>query len=130
MTYSLLGKRPRWNWNCEFRATKTNVYQVNGCLSYVMKKACKNKYLKHKTLSQVEKKAGDSHFWESLKGIKDKFIDPVWFRLKNGTQIRLWEDKWLGNEAFKTCYPNLYNVVRKKQATVNEVLHSSNNVSF
>jgi hypothetical protein len=44
-----------------------------------------------------------------------------WFRLNNGTQIRFWEDKWLGHQAFKTRYPNLYNVVRKKQAIVAEV---------
>jgi len=31
----------------------------------------KNKYLKNKTLSQVEKKAGASHFWASLMGVKD-----------------------------------------------------------
>ena len=67
----------------------------------------KNKYLKNKTLSQVEKKAGDFHFWASLMGVKDQFINLGWFRLNNGTQIRFWEDKWLGHQAFKTRYPNL-----------------------
>ena len=82
-------------------------------------------------LSQVEKKAGDFHFWASLMGVKDQFINLGWFRLNNGTQIRFWEDKWLGHQAFKTRYPNLYNVVRKKQATVAEVLQTAPlNVSF
>ena len=58
----------------------------------------KNKYLKNKTLSQVKKKAGVSHFWASLMGVEDEF----------------WEDKWLGHQAFKPQYPNLYNVMRKK----------------
>jgi hypothetical protein len=53
----------------------------------------KNKYLKNKMLSQVEKKAGDSHFWASLMGFKDRFINLSWFRLNNGTQIRFCEGK-------------------------------------
>ena len=57
----------------------------------------KNKYLKNKTLSQVEKKGGVSHFWASFMGVKDQFINLGWFRLNNGTQIRFWEDKWLGH---------------------------------
>jgi hypothetical protein len=31
----------------------------------------KNKYLKNKMSSRVEKKAGDSHFWARLTGVKD-----------------------------------------------------------
>jgi len=45
----------------------------------------KNKYLKNKTLSQVEKKGGVSHFWASFMGVKDQFINLGWFRLNNGT---------------------------------------------
>ena len=74
----------------------------------------KNKYLKNKTLSQVEKKAGVSYFWASLMGVKDQFLNLGRFRLNNETQIRFWEDKWLGHRAFKTRYTNLCNVVCKK----------------
>ena len=76
----------------------------------------KNKYLKNKKLSQVEKKAGDCHFWAGLMSVKDQFINLGWFRLNNGTQIRFWKDKWMGHQAFKTRYPNLYNMVHKVQA--------------
>jgi hypothetical protein len=31
----------------------------------------RNKYLKNKTLSQVSKKVGDSHFWMGLMAVKD-----------------------------------------------------------
>jgi len=48
----------------------------------------KNKYLKNETLSQVEKKAGDCHFWAGLMSVKDQFINLGWFRLNNQTQIR------------------------------------------
>jgi hypothetical protein len=33
----------------------------------------RNKYMKDKTLSQVEKRARDSHFWMSLTGVKETF---------------------------------------------------------
>ena len=48
----------------------------------------RNKYIKDKTLSQVVKKAGDSHFWTSLTGVKDTFLSLGNLRLHNGNQIR------------------------------------------
>ena len=44
------------------------------------------------------------------------------FIIKDGSQIRFWEDAWLGNSPLRVQYPQLYNIVRKKQATVAEVL--------
>ena len=46
--------------------------------------------------------------------------------LKFGTfhisQVRFWEDTWPGNRTLRNQYPQLYNIVRKKQYTVAEVL--------
>ena len=47
-----------------------------------------NKYLKNKTLEEVNKKPGDSYFWTSLMGVKDKFLSLGCFSLKDGSQIR------------------------------------------
>jgi hypothetical protein len=53
------------------------------------------------------------------------------FKLQDEKQIRFWEDKWLGANALRDDYPNLYNIVRRKNATVDEILHSQPlNVSF
>jgi len=52
----------------------------------------RNKYLKHRTLSQISKKAGDSHFLSSLMGVKDQFLNLGRFKLVSGNQIRFWED--------------------------------------
>jgi len=91
----------------------------------------RNKYLKNKTLSQIEKENGFSQFWNGLLGVKDIFLSLGKFKLDNGTQIRFWEDKWLGSQALKIQYPNLFNIVWKKQATVADVLNSTPlNVSF
>jgi hypothetical protein len=43
------------------------------------------------------------------------------FILHNGRQIRFWEDSWLGTTPLKLQYPNLYNIVWKKDATVAKI---------
>ncbi|WVZ91890.1 hypothetical protein U9M48_038003 [Paspalum notatum var. saurae] len=91
----------------------------------------KNKYLKGKPLAQVENKLGDSYFWRRFMKVKDLFLNLGRFKLVSGNQLRFQEDKWLGNHAFKHVYPNLFNIVRKKHATVAEVFRSSPlNISF
>jgi len=92
----------------------------------------RNKYLKHRTLSQISKKARDSHFLSSLMGVKDQFLNLGRFKLVSGHQIRFWEDNWLGNQKLKDQFPNLFNIVRRKHATVVAEVFSSNplNVSF
>ena len=53
---------------------------------------------------------------------KTDFLRFRTFIIKDGSQIRFWEDAWLGNSPLRIQYPQLYNIVRKKQATVAEVL--------
>jgi hypothetical protein len=49
----------------------------------------------------------------------------------DGSQVRFWEDAWLGNIALKNRFPTLYDIVRKKSATVVKVFSSNPlNVSF
>ena len=81
-----------------------------------------NKYLGTKPLVQVQWKSGDSHFRASLMNVKIDFLRFATFIIKDGSQIRFWEDAWLGNSPLRVQYPQLYNIVRKKQATVAEVL--------
>jgi hypothetical protein len=52
----------------------------------------KKKYLKGRTLSQVARKKGDSHFWAGLMEIKDLMVRRGRFRVQNGSQTRFWED--------------------------------------
>ncbi|WVZ54247.1 hypothetical protein U9M48_005072 [Paspalum notatum var. saurae] len=90
-----------------------------------------NKYLKNKTLSQVEKRPRDSHFWSGLMEIKCHFLNLGSFILNNGTHIKFWEDTWLGNQPLKHQYHSLFNIVRNKEATIAEILSSSPlNISF
>ena len=44
------------------------------------------------------------------------------FKIKDGSQVKFWEDSWLGNSPLRDQYPQLYNIVRKKHDTVADVL--------
>jgi hypothetical protein len=54
--------------------------------------------------------------------VKNDFLKFGTFTIKDESQIRFWEDKWLGNRPLRDQYPQLYNIARKKQDTVAEVL--------
>jgi hypothetical protein len=91
----------------------------------------RKKYLSRYTLTKVTSKPGDSHFWAGLMKVKDTFLNLGSFILKNGTRIRFWEDRWLGLQPLMTQYPSLYNIARKKSATVASVFETVPlNVSF
>ena len=42
--------------------------------------------------------------------------------INDGSQVRFLEDSLLGNSPLRDQYPKLYNIVRKKQDTVADVL--------
>ena len=91
----------------------------------VWQQMLRNKYLGSQPLSQAQWKAGDSHFWASLMKAKPDFLRFGSFNIKDGSQVRFWEDKWLGNACLREQYPCLYNVVRHKHATISEIFHTS-----
>jgi len=47
--------------------------------------------------------------------IKDTFIGFGPFKVKDGSQTRLWLDTWMGNKPLKDRFPVLFNIVRRKQ---------------
>jgi hypothetical protein len=48
----------------------------------------RKKYLKNKTIGEVQWKPRDSHFWSGLIKVKDQFLEFSTFNLHNGTQVR------------------------------------------
>jgi hypothetical protein len=61
--------------------------------------------------------------------VKSDFLRFGTFSIKNGAQIRFWEDQWLGTSPLREQYPCLYHIVQHKYATVAEVF-SSLSVNF
>jgi hypothetical protein len=91
----------------------------------------RRKYLKNKTLSHVEKRKGDSHFWSGLMEVKKLLLERGRFKVQDGTQTRFWEDLWVGQEPLMKRFPSLYSLVRKKNVSVAQVLSTTPlNVSF
>jgi hypothetical protein len=87
--------------------------------------------LSNKTLTQVKRWPGDSHFWSGLMKVKDEFFARGSFQIQNGSDVRFWEDTWVEDKPLKLKYPSLYNIVRRKDATVTQVLSTTPlNVSF
>ena len=54
--------------------------------------------------------------------VKHDFLRFRTFIIKDGSQVRFWEDTWLGTRPLREQYPQLYNIARKKQNTVAAVL--------
>jgi hypothetical protein len=91
----------------------------------------RKKYLKGKTLSQVERRKGDSHLWFRLMEVKKLVLERGRFQVHDGSQTRFWEDLWLGREPLSVKYSALYNLVKKKNTLVAHVLSTTPlNVSF
>ena len=74
---------------------------------------------------------GDSQFWASLMKVKGEFLLLDKFDLGDGSQVRFWEDSWITSRPLKSIFPALYNIVRKKSASVRTVLSTAPlNVAF
>jgi hypothetical protein len=72
------------------------------------------RHLKNKPLGAYVKKASDSHFWKGLMNVKETFMSLGSFKVGDGSQVRFWEDKWLGNHPLKERFPDLFHLVRRK----------------
>jgi hypothetical protein len=63
--------------------------------------------------------------------VKDHFLVGGSFSIQCDTQIRFWKDTWIEDKPLWMEYPSLYNIVRRKDATVAQVLSTVPlNVSF
>jgi hypothetical protein len=63
--------------------------------------------------------------------VKDTFMGFGSFKVKDGSQTRFWMDTWLDNQPLKTKFSSLFNIERRKQASVASVLAAVPlNISF
>jgi hypothetical protein len=85
----------------------------------------RKKYVGSKAISQVIWKPGDSHFWAGIMATKKHFFPFGSFSIRNGSEIRFWEDRWLGTTTLRGQYPDLYNIFRHKSDTLQKVMETS-----
>jgi hypothetical protein len=65
---------------------------------------------------------GDCQFWAGFMKVKMEFLALGKFDLGDGSQVRFWEDSWIRSRPLKSLFPALYNIVRKKSASVRSIL--------
>jgi hypothetical protein len=70
-------------------------------------------------------------FLERPHAYKNEVLAKGSFKNKDGTNVRFWDDNWVGDKPLKVQYPNLYNIVRDPHTTVSKVVATSAlNISF
>jgi hypothetical protein len=79
-----------------------------------------NKYLKNKTLDQVEAKPTDSLVWKGILHGKNEFFQRGSIVIGDGQTTRFWEDAWFDKTSLANQYPSLYAIVRHKNVRVTE----------
>jgi hypothetical protein len=110
--------------------SKIQPYWGNGYLSYLLRRGLgkpflRAKYVCQKALSQVLWKPDDSHFWAGLMLTKKFLFGLGSFSIKDGSEIRFWEDTWLGNASLCEQYSALYSIVHHKGDTIVKVMETS-----
>lgn len=127
MEYLVFVQIPRGSWDSRLKNIALLIEFLYKFLTYdgLWQQIVRNKYLGSKPLVQPEWKYGDLHFWSSLMKIKWDFLQFGAFLLKDGSQVRFWEDSWIGGKPLKNQYPSLYNIARPKFLTISEVQSSS-----
>jgi hypothetical protein len=87
--------------------------------------------LSNKSLTQVQHRPEDSHFWAGLMKAKAGFLACGTFKVHNGENVRFWKNVWLGDKPLSEAYPTLLRIVKRKDDTVAKVLRSIPlNISF
>ena len=73
----------------------------------------RRKYLRDIPITQVKFMPGDLYFWAGLMKVKSEFLRLGRFNFGDSSQVRFWEDMWIGSRSLKDCFPSLFNIVRK-----------------
>ena len=96
-----------------------------------MAELIKKEVLKERDNFSSTKETGGLSFLTGLVKVRDTFLNFGSFHLNDGNKIHFWEDKWLGSHTLREQYSTLFNIVRKKHATVASVFDQVPlNVSF
>ena len=80
------------------------------------KEVIDSKYGGWRDLRSQRKSSYDSLWWRDLKEVwsldewKYKFEDTFSWEVGNGREVRLWEDKWVGNTNLKDAFLRLYTI--------------------
>jgi hypothetical protein len=67
---------------------------------------------------------------EALMHIKNEVLSLGSFVIKDGTNVRFWDDTWIREKPLKIQYPNLYNIAREPHATISKIMATSTSSKY
>jgi hypothetical protein len=77
------------------------------------------------------RRPGDSHFLYGFMNIKDEFLRWGKFQVGDDDATRFWVDRWILDRSLKDHFPNLFYIMRKRNALVKDVMNENiPNLSF
>jgi hypothetical protein len=105
MNISLLCK---WWWKLE---------KENG----LWKQIVKFKYMRNKSIFEINHRLNDSPMWFDLLKVKDIYLQGRKMKIGNGESASFWFDTWLYNEPLCLTAPILFELCENKNVTIAQV---------
>ena len=68
--------------------------------------------------------------WRSIHEGRESFSKHLSFIVGEGTRIRFWHDRWIGDYTLKDLYPEVYVCSAAKDACISEVLWTPEGGTF
>uniref|UniRef100_A0A2N9I6K3 Membrane magnesium transporter n=1 Tax=Fagus sylvatica TaxID=28930 RepID=A0A2N9I6K3_FAGSY len=69
-----------------------------------------------------------SGLWKHIRKGWGSFARHLHFEVGDGSKTKFWDDVWCGTCSLQNAFPDLYRIVRHKDAVVGDLLHSQNGV--
>ena len=103
------------------------LYQGNSCgslVTHLWRRVISTKYGEGQggCSTKVCRRAHGCGHWRSIHEGWESFSKHLSFAVGDGTRIRFWHDRWIGDNSLKFLYPELYECLADKEACISEVL--------
>ncbi|XP_009771107.1 uncharacterized protein LOC107812284 [Nicotiana tabacum] len=56
--------------------------------------------------------------WKHIRSLRTDFLQKITYRVGNGSHVKFWEDKWIGNTTLREPYPRLYQIASRENSLV------------
>ncbi|XP_075083498.1 uncharacterized protein LOC142167239 [Nicotiana tabacum] len=56
--------------------------------------------------------------WKHIRSLQTDFLQEITYRVGNGSHVKFWEDRWIGNTTLRELYPGLYQIASRQNSMV------------
>ena len=68
--------------------------------------------------------------WKNISRGWHSFSRHILYDVGDGSRVRFWQDRWCGETSLPITYPELFRFCQDKEASVAELMKSTNGVLF